>query len=157
MARSESITVETRWFIWKDTLKIISDFPFFGSGLGTFRNIYPMYKSVASQAVFSQAHSDVLQLVSETGFFGSGIAFLFLCLFFKDIFPVWFSRHHPFFKGIALGGICAIISILAHSFFDFNLQIPANALLFTVVMAVTYKCVFLKDRAHEINQASNNI
>ncbi|MDD2752119.1 MAG: O-antigen ligase family protein [Candidatus Omnitrophica bacterium] len=157
MFRQESITAETRWLIWKDTFKIISDFPVFGSGLGTFRNIYPMYKTITSQAVFAQAHSDVLQLISETGFLGFGMAFLFLCLFFKDIFTAWFSRHHPFFKGITLGGICAIISILVHSFFDFNLQIPANAMLLTIVMATTYKCIFLKDRGNEINQADSNI
>lgn len=38
--------------------------------------------------------------------------------------------------GFTLGAMTGIIAILCHSFVDFNLLIPANALLFTVLTAV---------------------
>lgn len=142
--QKEAVNVEGRWLIWKDTLKIIRDFPAFGTGLGTFRNIYPMYKTIIAQVAIPQAHSDFLQLISEMGFLGLGLVVWFFYLFFKDIFTAWLSRHHHFTKGIVLGGLCAVISILLHSFFDFNLQIPANALLFTIIMTLIYKCKFIE-------------
>ncbi len=154
----EAISIESRWVIWKDMLKIIYDFPIFGSGLGTFKSIYPMYKTLTGQVVISQAHNDLLQLISETGLLGMGLTLWFFWLFFKNIFEVWLFRHHPFAKGITLGGACAIFSILLHSFFDFNLQIPANSFLFMVIMAVTYGSVFVEYKnENEIAKAHNNI
>ena len=38
-------------------------------------------------------------------------------------------------RGITLGAMSGITGILVHSFSDFNLHIPANALLFTVLAA----------------------
>lgn len=134
------ISSETRWAIDRDVLNIIVDFPAFGTGLGTFRNIYPMYNTLQLQDKVNYAHNDFLQLISEVGFLGLGLALWFLYLFFRNIFIAWLSQHHPFAKGIVLGGACAIFSLLLHSFFDFNLQIPANAFLFTVAMAIIYKC-----------------
>jgi len=37
---------------------------------------------------------------------------------------------------ILLGALCAVLSILFHSLSDFNLHIPANALYFTVMLAI---------------------
>jgi O-antigen ligase len=135
---------ENRPDIWRNTLQIIRDFPLSGVGLGTFRNIYPLYKTLTVQVPVFYAHSDFLQLISETGLIGAGLAVWFLVIFFRDIYLVWLARHNPFVKGIALGGLAGILAILLHSFFDFNLQIPANAFLLTVIIALTYKSVSLK-------------
>jgi O-antigen ligase len=140
---------ESRLHIWRDTLKIIRDFPVLGTGLGTFRNIYPMYKTLAVQARVFYAHSDFLQLISEVGFIGLGLAAWFLITFFKEVYFAWISRHNPFAKGIVLGGLTGALAILLHSFFDFSLQIPANALFFTVTSAMVYKCIFIKFKEDE--------
>ena len=147
--KKEIVSAGGRWDIWKDTFKMIIDFPLFGTGLGTFGNIYPAYKTVAAQAIFSYAHSDFLELISETGIVGLGLIVWFLSLFFRGIFLNWLNRHHPFVKGIALGGLTGLLGILLYSFFDFNLHIPANALLFTIIMALTYKCVFVEFNDNE--------
>jgi O-antigen ligase len=41
---------------------------------------------------------------------------------------------HPAF--IMFGAICGVLSILFHAFVDFNMQIPADALYFTVLLAI---------------------
>jgi tetratricopeptide (TPR) repeat protein/O-antigen ligase len=46
-------------------------------------------------------------------------------------------RRDPFNIGIALGGLGALIAVLIHSGGDFSLRIPANALLLSVLLAVT--------------------
>jgi hypothetical protein len=42
----------------------------------------------------------------------------------------------PYLAGLALGSVAGIFSILVHSLFDFNLQLPSNALLFLFLSAV---------------------
>jgi hypothetical protein len=42
----------------------------------------------------------------------------------------------PVHSYINIGAVSGLISIAFHSFFDFNLQIPANMLYFVVLMAI---------------------
>ena len=56
-------------------------------------------------------------------------------------FLIWKERNHPEVKGLALGGIIAIINMLIHSITDFNLHIPANMLLFASVLSLTWVTV----------------
>jgi hypothetical protein len=60
------------------------------------------------------------------------------------IFSEWNKRKDPEIKGLGLGGIIATICILIHSLTDFNLHIPANVLLFSVVISLTAVVVFYK-------------
>jgi tetratricopeptide (TPR) repeat protein/O-antigen ligase len=46
-------------------------------------------------------------------------------------------RRDSFNVGIALGGLGALVAVLIHSGVDFSLRIPANALLLSVLLAVT--------------------
>ena len=75
---------ESRWKIWVNTFQILKDFPLFGSGLGTFPQIFPMYRSFHIRGVVTHAENDFLQLASEVGLVGVGLLFvLFLFLFYK--------------------------------------------------------------------------
>ncbi|NIN01352.1 MAG: hypothetical protein GTO24_25650, partial [candidate division Zixibacteria bacterium] len=38
--------VQSRIHVWKDTGRVLLDFPIFGTGLGTFAHIYPKYKTL---------------------------------------------------------------------------------------------------------------
>lgn len=140
---SESIM--DRLSILKDGLKIIQDFPFFGTGLGTFKEIFPKYKSSQPYLNFSFAHNEPIQLLVETGFLGFILFFLFLFYFLKEIFLVWFRRKDPFAVYITLGILAGVFSIILHSFFDFVLHVPANAFLFFVILALGYRIVYTKE------------
>jgi hypothetical protein len=59
-----------------------------------------------------------------------------------DSFLTWSKRRNPEIKGLAMGGIISVFIILIHSLTDFNLHIPANTLLFSVVLALTYTTVY---------------
>jgi hypothetical protein len=41
---------------------------------------------------------------------------------------------------LAVGALSGLLSILFHSFFDFNLQIPANGMYFVMLMAIVSAC-----------------
>lgn len=82
--KEKPILSEIRPLIWKDTLKVIKDYPVTGTGMGTFSYIFPKYRSFrADDKNLKYAHSDYLQLVSETGIFGLVFAIGFLLWYLK--------------------------------------------------------------------------
>jgi hypothetical protein len=56
----------------------------------------------------------------------------------------WSIRHDPEVRGIVLGGLTSILAIGVHSIMDFNLQIPANALLLAVILGLTSVVVHMR-------------
>ena len=48
---------------------------------------------------------------------------------------------------MAFAAVMAIVSLLIHSFVDFNLQIPANALMFVVMLAFCWLCRYVPHEA----------
>ena len=131
---------------WANTIDIVSEFPLFGTGLGTFPSIYPDYEAGGVPMRLYHAHNDYLEYLSELGVVGlilllGGIIFMVI-----NSFLIWRVRRYPEVKGLALGGIVAIICILVHSITDFNLQIPANMMLFSVVLSMTIVTAFYKRR-----------
>lgn len=135
---------EGRPVVWGNAVSIIGDYPLFGTGLGTFASIYPAYDESGGSRRYSHAHNDYLEYLSEIGIIGlimflGGIIFLI-----ANSFLIWRLRRHPEVKGLALGGIVGLMAILIHSITDFNLHIPANMTLFTVVLSLTVVIAFYK-------------
>ncbi|MDP8299589.1 MAG: O-antigen ligase family protein [Candidatus Tantalella remota] len=60
---------------------------------------------------------------------------------------------------LLLGALCSVLSILLHSLVDFNLQIPANAIYFTVMLAIvtgiTYRKGSPRDTRYAIRDTIN--
>jgi O-antigen ligase len=133
--------------VWKDTVPIVQDFPVFGTGLGTFNNIYPRYQTKYPQLLFDHAHNDYIEILTDTGFVGFIIVAGIVITFFSTVIRRWRIRHNTFAQCIGIGGISSCVAIAVHSFTDFNLHIPANALLLTVIAAITYAAVYnVKER-----------
>ncbi|HEY1261943.1 MAG TPA: O-antigen ligase family protein [Terriglobales bacterium] len=126
----------TRLQIVHDGLKMYAARPVLGWGLGTFPDVYPQYRTFYTNLFVNQAHNDYLQLLIETGAAGFGIMMWFLALtFYRAVRKLknWPSDINGTMSLIALLGVSGI---LVHSCVDFNLQIPANALLFYVLCVV---------------------
>jgi len=128
---------------WADVLSIWRDFPLFGTGLGTFANISMAYRGEPTNSLFAYAHSDILQFFSETGILGFSFAVLFIIFYFWEIFRVFpgEDKNSIFYAGTGL--ICSLTGTLFYSFFDFNLHIPAVAILFFVNLGLTYRIAYL--------------
>jgi O-antigen ligase len=139
----DNLLHEGRPRLWGNVLAIVRDFPLFGSGLGTFASVYPVYETINFEGLaLVHAHNDYLEYLSEWGLIGFLLlagAVLFIAL---DSFRTWSKRRNPEIKGLALGGVIAIFIMLIHSLTDFNLHIPANRLLFCAVLALTYATVY---------------
>jgi O-antigen ligase len=133
-----------RWMIWGNTFDILKDFPVLGSGLGTFGQIFPMYRSFYIRSVITHAENDFLQLASEVGLVGIGVLFiLFIFLFCKAISGIRSLSHSEPRRYIGIGGLVGILALMFNSVVERNLQVPANAFLFTFIFAMVLR---LKDK-----------
>jgi O-antigen ligase len=126
-----------RWTMWANTFQILKDFPLFGSGLGTFTYIFPMYRSLHIQGLATHAENDFLQLASEVGLVGIGLLLiLFLFLSYKAISGIRLLTHRDSGRYIAMGGLVGILALMFHSLVERNIQVPSNAFLYTILWGV---------------------
>jgi O-antigen ligase len=128
-----------RFDIWRDTWTIVKDHPF-GIGLATFKQVFPVFNvSIVAETTPYYAHNDYLQLLVETGWIGffalvSGF-YIFLFRSFRRIKRIKL-QNDPFRFFMAVGALSGLVSMAFHSFFDFNLQIPANCVYFVMLLAI---------------------
>jgi len=122
-----------------------SDYALTGSGLGTFYAVFPKYKTVLEAGGFyTHAHNDYLEFGSETGIIGICIMGAVVLLSFGTALIAQYRRHDPLMRGISFAALMGITAILIHSTVDFNLQIPANALTFMLLLAMAWLSLHLK-------------
>ena len=114
-----------RLIMYRDGLRMISDRPLWGFGLGTFRSVYPHYKSLPSPLRVEYLHNDWLQLFVENGLLGS---LPFLC--FLGVIACRALRREYSSSSFNSAARIGLIAIAFHCLVDFNLHVPANALLF---------------------------
>lgn len=126
---------QSRGWIWRDTLAMIRANWKTGVGLGAFATAYPIYSSSDGSLLVSQAHNDYLQIVADGGVIGGLLALWFIVAVFRD-FARALGHRDEMMAGLALGCGGGVFALLVHSLFDFNLQLPSNALLFLVLVAV---------------------
>lgn len=134
----DGLAREDRPRYWADTLEIIGDFPVFGTGLGTFASAYGAYeKDSASELRVNHAHNDYLEAAAELGLAGAGILLAGILYMAVGAFRVWRDRRNAQARGLALGGLVSLAGAGLHAVTDFNLRVPANAVLFAVVLSLT--------------------
>ena len=133
--RDPEVNMYGRLLGWRGVVKMINDHPLVGSGPGTFATIYTQYQPPGLARRRFYAHNDYLQFIAETGLAAAVvIAWMIIALFRKGFKKL--GSPSRLVRGSTLGAMAGIIAISVHSFSDFNLHIPANAMLFTVFVAI---------------------
>lgn len=140
----EEQSLQRAW-VWKDSLNIVRDFPLFGTGLGTFGDIYPKYQTHSSLILYDRAHNDYVEALTDLGTVGLLILTTMAAYYGKIIYRAWKNRDKTYIKIMGAGGMASLAAMAVHSTMDFNLHIPANALLLTIIAGITYATVFHSD------------
>lgn len=149
-----NVDAKTRIRFATTSLNILKDFPVLGTGWGTFVESYRRYQTPLDDGLLlDHAHHDWIELGATTGLLGLGLAVIGLLVALIYLSLLWKQRKNSFSVGLGLGGIGAIISLSLHSFTDFNMHIPANAMLFSLVIAITL--VALRSRHHHHEHQSH--
>ncbi len=115
----EEPPLDARLVIFRDTMRIVGDFPMTGVGLGAFRPVFSFYnKGMPPETPVGHPESDWLMLAAEAGL----PALLLLAIGIGWLLRrAWRQRDHPYWP-LRWGLICAALAGLGHGFVD----VPAH-------------------------------
>lgn len=129
-------------------MRPLADFAPFGSGLGTFVDIYRRYEDhgLVGTTFVNHAHNDLLELLIETGVLGLVAVAAFVAWFAVRAWREWSGkRGNP----MALAASLVIGVELLHSLVDYPLRTAAMSSL------VALACVLLARPAEAVRQAGS--
>ncbi len=111
------------------TLRLWASRPLTGAGYGAFADAVTAHKAAHGELRSTHAESDALELLAEGGVIGlmlvSGLA-VGVARRLRDRLQQGRDALHI---GLVAGAAAALAGLAAHSCFDFNLRLPANALV----------------------------
>ena len=126
---------DERFRIFEHTIEGIKAFFPFGSGPGTFPDVYRAFQPIEQLNFVNNAHNDYLELMFEMGAFGAFIIIGFILIYifgwFKLSGQTW-SRMHFIKVGAGIG----IFLFLLHLLSEFLLHEPMNTMVFAFLVAV---------------------
>ena len=117
--------------------------PWFGYGLGTFDEVNKLLETASNYFVLwniRAAHNVYLQWLEEAGIFGA--IPMFGCLAWIIARTALGSRNRRRMTTWIRACVAASILILIHSWSDFSLQIPALAMLWSILLGSGYALAF---------------
>ena len=134
---TDGLTSQGRKDLWAETIPLIRAYPIFGCGLGGYETAFSRFKISGILVTDDFAHNDYLQLLAELGTIGFviGAALAFSVVRVGVRAAVKSSDPEARYLGVACLG--ALFAIALHSLVDFNLYIPANAMLLAWISGVT--------------------
>ncbi len=104
--------------------------PFLGTGLDTFGTVFPRFHP-ANITLF-YAHNDYAQFLAEAGLAGAALMGMLGFMVLQRAHRFYW-RVPPTARVLEAGPWAALAGMAAHAAFDWNLHLPANALLAAVV------------------------
>lgn len=144
MTQPDFLRLEGRISLWKDEVRMVRDHPLVGTGLGTFGIGFRRYQTTFADLHVDHAHNDYLEIAAESGVPGAALLFLPIFYLFCRMILSFLDDPSRYRRCVTLGCIGSSWALLIHSLTDFNLQIPANALIFSVVLGVGYKAACIE-------------
>jgi O-antigen ligase len=141
-----NVNDELRYSVWHPALRMWEDNPWWGVGPGLFNTRFPAYRPEGIQMSPDYAHNDYLNTLADWGAVGAALVLgAWVCLGL-GIRKTWSSvrlssgdlggksgsNKFAFVFGASVG----LVAILLHSVVDFNMHIPANAILAVALMAL---------------------
>jgi len=137
--------LDMRRDLWIVAAQMWGDHFWWGAGPAHFNYVFPEYRPGRIQMQPDRAHNDYLNLLADWGTAGGVITLAGMTVFGASL---WQTRRHvrrvekefksgqsnrfAFFLGAATG----LLALAVHSVVDFNLHIPANALVGVALLAL---------------------
>lgn len=121
--------------IHENARKMASEFEWFGSGPGTFRALYALYRGNADQDWANYAHNDWLEFRITYGWLGFAVLLVLLLLPFVR----WWCQEGIKLRLDFVGLVwLAMLGCLLHAMYDFPFQIYSIRILFLTLCAVCF-------------------
>ncbi|WP_419663369.1 putative O-antigenpolymerase [Desulfosarcina variabilis str. Montpellier] len=116
--------------IWRDSLKIVGDFPVTGTGIGTFGDIYPAYQTFSGTLNNKFAYNDYLALVATGGPIAVMLMVWFMVSVIRSTYAAFRQRRDKTCRFLYLGATAGVVGIGTFSLLDMGPPIGVNGLYF---------------------------
>ena len=135
--------LQQRLITTRSMFPMLADYPVVGVGWGNFRYLYPRYVPTEYDGVSSSgySHNDWIEAGTETGYPGLAIVCAAFLIYMHRMTRLWIKRKNQHALGIGIGVVAALLSISFHSYFDFNMHIPANPLTLAAILGIGYAAI----------------
>jgi O-antigen ligase len=135
-----------RLSMWRPAIQIWRENIWFGAGPGHYNDRFRQYRPETVQAAPDRAHNDYLNTLADFGLVGLTLVCAALVLVAVSVVRTWpFVRRSDSDLGgrsgsnklaFVIGASSSLVAIALHSFVDFNMHVPANAILAITLMAL---------------------
>lgn len=153
----QASSLQARFLLWKSTARMVQDSNLFvGSGLGTFKTLYPPYRLPGEHSLGNYVHNDYLQALQEGGL----IQLVFLVVF-AVLIPGWLlyknrAEDDNNFRQ-APGLLLAILSVSLHAVVNFiHFMVPV-AILVGLYLSVCFRSTAVAADSWSISKLLPNI
>lgn len=133
LSGAEGDVTTGRSHFWSVALKIFFAHPIIGAGFDAFGVAFTRYDTWSGAFRVEQAHNDYLQILADAGILGFACIASFIFLLFKQGIQSIRTHTDKFVMNGSIGALAGCFGILIHSFFDFPLRTPSNALFFLMM------------------------
>jgi O-antigen ligase len=150
LTKNGGINDNSRFELWGPAVKLWQENIWWGIGPDHFNYRFRPFRPETIQREPDRVHNDYLNTLVDWGIVGTALvasAWVLLC---AGIFKTWrFVRGSPNDLAsrksnkfaMVLGASLGLLALLVHSTVDFNLHVPANAILAVSLMALLSSCL----------------
>jgi tetratricopeptide (TPR) repeat protein len=134
---STGLSLSERGMLFRRTLAMIHDFPFFGVGMGVWGELFTRYVSPPWSQFFyyRDTHNDYLQFAAESGLVAL-LALGWVCWRLLGRIGAAMRSGDPRKWPLLAAVVAAVAATGLHELIDFNLHVPANAALLAVLLGL---------------------
>jgi len=139
------LDTNSRLEMWRAAMRMWQENIWLGVGPNLYDYRFRQYRPESIQLRPDHAHNDYLNLLADWGAIGGIIVFAGISIFVLGLVQTWphiRRGDNDFRSGMSnrfafyLGASCGLLALLVHSVTDFNLHIPANALIGVTLLAL---------------------
>jgi len=127
-------SISSRLEMWMYGIRCsLQDFPF-GSGIGSFRWVFPSCYKGDMKGEFLALHNEFLETLFTLGFLPFLLLLFGVFFLFRDY--ISFASSRKVILGTRTGAFFALLTIIVHSLFDFPLHLPVFLFLSALFLGI---------------------
>jgi len=134
----EATLADARWSIFGNSMTALGQFFPFGSGLGTFPEVFRRFQPDDIAYFVNHAHNDYIEYLFEGGVMAAAVVLLFLVAYVRAWPRLLRQQRWGTLSFMQAGAGLGLLSMALHGLTDYNWHIPANAIYFALMAGVFF-------------------
>jgi O-antigen ligase len=129
---------DARWAIYGSSMAAVALFFPFGSGLGSFPEVYRRFQPDDIRQFVNHAHNDYIEYLFEGGLVAAVVIVLFLVLYARAWPRLLKLSRWGTLSFMQAGAGIGLLLMALHGLTEYNWHIPANAIYFALMAGVFF-------------------